>query len=95
MAKRIAAEGSRPVLGFFEHMLLLGTRKGPCKFIFIAGMTAADTDYKCIAPGDYRAQYVKILDDLTLLLNEAGATWDDVVSSHLCGRCRRISQIAG
>ena len=25
MAKRIAAEGSRPVLGVFEHMLLLGT----------------------------------------------------------------------
>src|SRR5262245_15203720 len=26
MAKRIAAEGSRPVLGVFEHLLLLGTR---------------------------------------------------------------------
>jgi enamine deaminase RidA (YjgF/YER057c/UK114 family) len=61
---------------FYSRMV---TVKGPCKFIFIAGMTAADMDYKCIAPGDYRAQYVKILDDLTLLLTEAGATWDDVV----------------
>ena len=35
------------------------TVKGPCKFIFIAGLTAADINYKCVAPGDCRAQYIQ------------------------------------
>jgi enamine deaminase RidA (YjgF/YER057c/UK114 family) len=55
------------------------TVKGPCKFIFIAGLTAADKNYKCVAPGDCRAQYINILENLTLQLKAAGATWDDVV----------------
>ena len=41
------------------------TVKGPCKFIFIAGLTAADNNYKCVAPGDCRAQYINILENLT------------------------------
>jgi enamine deaminase RidA (YjgF/YER057c/UK114 family) len=55
------------------------TVKGPCKFIFIAGLTAADMNYKCVAPGDCRAQYINILENLTVQLEAAGATWDDVV----------------
>jgi enamine deaminase RidA (YjgF/YER057c/UK114 family) len=55
------------------------TVKGPCKFIFIAGLTAADKNYRCIAPGDYRKQYINILENQTLQLSAAGATWDDVV----------------
>ena len=55
------------------------TVKGPCKFIFIAGLTAADINYKCVAPGDCRAQYIDILKNLTVQLEAAGATWDDVV----------------
>ena len=30
-------------------------------------------------PGDVRAQYVAVLEGLTVLLKAAGATWDDVV----------------
>jgi enamine deaminase RidA (YjgF/YER057c/UK114 family) len=61
---------------FFTRVV---TVKGPCKFIFIAGLTAADKNYRCIAPGDYRRQYINILENLTLQLSAAGATWDNVV----------------
>jgi len=61
---------------FFTRVV---TVKGPSKMVFIAGLTAADEFYRCVAPGDYRAQYVNIVGNLTLQLNAAGATWDDVV----------------
>jgi enamine deaminase RidA (YjgF/YER057c/UK114 family) len=61
---------------FFTRVV---TIKGACKLIFIAGLTAADKNYKCVAPGNYRAQYEDILKNLTLQLNAAGAGWDDVV----------------
>ena len=67
--------------GLFKHPAFtrVVTVKGPCKFIFIAGLTAADINYKCVAPGDTRAQFIHILENLTVQLQAAGATWDDVV----------------
>ena len=53
--------------------------KGPMKIIFIAGQTPSDDNYQPIAVGDYRAQYIVVINNLSLLLKEAGATWDDVV----------------
>jgi enamine deaminase RidA (YjgF/YER057c/UK114 family) len=55
------------------------TVKGPCKFIFIAGMTPSDENYKAVAKGDYRRQYERVIEGLTIALEAAGATWDDVV----------------
>ena len=55
------------------------TVKGPCKFIFIAGQTASDDDYVPVGVGDYRLQYERIIEALTVQLTAAGATWDDVV----------------
>jgi enamine deaminase RidA (YjgF/YER057c/UK114 family) len=49
------------------------------KMIFIAGQTPSDMDYKCIAPGDYKAQYVAVMEGLKTPLQAAGATLDDVV----------------
>src|ERR1051326_8067334 len=65
----------------FQHPFFtrIVTVKGPCKFIFIAGLTAADKNYRCVAPGDYRKQYINILENLALQLTAVGATWDDVV----------------
>jgi enamine deaminase RidA (YjgF/YER057c/UK114 family) len=67
--------------GLYKHPFFtrVVTVQGPSKLVFIAGLTAADENYKCVAPGDYRAQYVNILGNLTVLLEAAGATWDDVV----------------
>lgn len=67
--------------GFFNHPAFnrAVTVTGPSKLVFVAGLTAADEHYQCVAPGDYRAQYVHVLEKLDVLLKEAGATWDDVV----------------
>jgi enamine deaminase RidA (YjgF/YER057c/UK114 family) len=55
------------------------TVKGPCKFIFIAGMTPSDDDYQPVHKGDYRRQYERVIEGLTIQLAAAGATWDDVI----------------
>jgi enamine deaminase RidA (YjgF/YER057c/UK114 family) len=51
----------------------------PSTLIFIAGQTPADDQYQPLFPGDLRAQYIAVLEGLTLELKAAGATWDDVV----------------
>jgi enamine deaminase RidA (YjgF/YER057c/UK114 family) len=53
--------------------------KNPTELIFIAGQTPADDNYKPLHPGDLRAQYLAVLDGLTLELKAAGASWEDVV----------------
>jgi enamine deaminase RidA (YjgF/YER057c/UK114 family) len=53
--------------------------KGPMKILFIAGQTASDENYRPVAKGDYRGQYIKVIEGLTAQLAAAGATWDDVV----------------
>ena len=62
------------------------TVKGPCKFIFIAGQTPSDENYKAVAPGDYKAQYLRVIDALTIQLKAAGATWNDVVYRRIYAR---------
>jgi enamine deaminase RidA (YjgF/YER057c/UK114 family) len=55
------------------------TVQGDMKMIFIAGQTASDENYQCIAPGDLRAQYIHVMNNLEIQLKAAGADWDDVV----------------
>jgi enamine deaminase RidA (YjgF/YER057c/UK114 family) len=49
------------------------------KMIFVAGQTPSDMEYKCVTPGDYKAQYIALMDGLKMALQAAGATLDDVV----------------
>lgn len=51
--------------------------------IYVAGQGAFDTDMNLVGKGDYRAQAVKAFQNLTLALAAAGATPEDVVSSHM------------
>ena len=55
------------------------TVKGPCKFIFIAGQTPSGDNYEPVAKGDYKKQYERVIEGLTIQLKAAGATWNDVV----------------
>lgn len=55
------------------------TVSSPSKFHFIAGMTPADENYKCVAPGDYLKQYYHVMHCLDICLKKVDATWDDVV----------------
>jgi len=53
---------------------------GPNRLIFIAGQLGLDIDNKLVgAPGDFRAQAEKAIDNLKLALADAGATLKDVV----------------
>jgi enamine deaminase RidA (YjgF/YER057c/UK114 family) len=47
--------------------------------VFIAGQTPSDAQYEPVAVGDLRAQYLHVMDALSLQLEAAGATWADVV----------------
>lgn len=67
--------------GVFKHPAYTGvvTVTSPQKFHFIAGRCAADDDYNCTAPGDFAAQYRRVMELLDIELKAVGATWEDVV----------------
>ncbi len=67
--------------GVYKHPAFtrVVTVKGPMKIIFIAGQTPSNENYQCIAPGDFRAQFVAVMESLEIQLKAAGASWDDVV----------------
>ncbi len=67
--------------GVYKHPAFtrVVTVKGPMKIIFIAGQTPSDENYQCIAPGDFRAQFIAVMENLEFQLKAAGASWDDVV----------------
>lgn len=67
--------------GFFRHpgYSRVVTLEGPMKLVLVAGLTASDENYRCVAPGDMRAQYLMVMTNLDRLLREAGATFADVV----------------
>jgi len=53
---------------------------GPNRLIFIAGQLGIDLDNKLVgAPGDFRAQATKAIENLKFALADAGATIKDVV----------------
>jgi enamine deaminase RidA (YjgF/YER057c/UK114 family) len=51
----------------------------PSKLIYIAGQVPSDEHYQPVHRGDIRAQYLAVLDGLTIQLKAIGASWDDVV----------------
>jgi enamine deaminase RidA (YjgF/YER057c/UK114 family) len=59
------------------------TITGPSKLIFIAGQTPSDEKYRPVAIGDMRAQYLRVMEALTIQLRAAGASWNDVVYRRL------------
>lgn len=67
--------------GLFNHpnYTRVLTVEKPSKLIYIAGQTPADDNYQPLHPGDVRAQYIAVLEGLTLQLKAAAATWDDAV----------------
>jgi enamine deaminase RidA (YjgF/YER057c/UK114 family) len=67
--------------GIFKHPAFtrVVTVKGPAKLLFVAGQTPSDENYKPVAPGNCRAQYLKVMENLDIQLKAVGATWDDVV----------------
>ncbi|MDG2316683.1 MAG: RidA family protein [Gammaproteobacteria bacterium] len=67
--------------GLYKHpnFTRIITVKGPMKLIFIAGQTPSDGNYNAVSIGDYRAQYITVMENLEIQLKAAEAGWDDVV----------------
>jgi enamine deaminase RidA (YjgF/YER057c/UK114 family) len=67
--------------GVFKHThyTRVLTIEKPSKLIYIAGQTPADDKYQPVHPGDVRAQYIAVLEGLTLQLKAGGASWENVV----------------
>ena len=67
--------------GLYKHpnFTRIITVKGPMKLIVIAGQTPSDENYNAVSIGDYRAQYIAVMENLEIQLEAAGAGWDDVV----------------
>ena len=52
--------------GIYKHPAFtrVVTVKEPIKLVFVAGQTPSDENYEPVAPGDYRAQYVNVMENL-------------------------------
>jgi enamine deaminase RidA (YjgF/YER057c/UK114 family) len=66
--------------GIFEHpnFSRIITVAGPAKIIWFSGQTPQNPDLTCVAPGDYQAQYIDVMNKLAIQLAAVGATWDNV-----------------
>ena len=49
--------------------------------VFVSGQVALDKDGNLVGKGDAYAQAMKLLENMKLVLNEAGATFDNVVQN--------------
>jgi enamine deaminase RidA (YjgF/YER057c/UK114 family) len=67
--------------GLYKHPAFtrVTTLEGPFKLVLVAGQTATDENYKCVAPGNLKAQWVRVMQNLEIQLGAVGATWEDVV----------------
>ena len=51
----------------------------PSRLIYFAGQVSPDANSRPVHVGDIRAQFIAVIDSLTMQLKSIGATWDDVV----------------
>jgi enamine deaminase RidA (YjgF/YER057c/UK114 family) len=54
------------------------TVSGPMKLIFMSGQTPQGDDFGPVFAGDYRAQYLFVMEKIARQLAAVGASWDDV-----------------
>jgi 2-iminobutanoate/2-iminopropanoate deaminase len=65
---------SRPV-GVFSHGVIAEGKK----VLYISGITARDIHGNTVGKGDMRAQTKQVLENMKVVLDEAGATFDNIV----------------
>lgn len=59
------------------------TAPADARLIFLAGSCPLDEEGRTVAPGDYRAQAAKCVENMRTALAEAGATLEDVISTRV------------
>lgn len=82
----VACHASRPIRerpvasGVMNHPAFaqLVTTQGNFKTLYIAGQTSVDANGNCVSPGDFRGQYVQVMENLSKVLAAGGASFSDV-----------------
>lgn len=64
--------------GLWSHGICVTV--GAAKLVFISGQTARHADGRPLPDDDFEAQFERVYESLELVLHEAGASFDDVVS---------------
>ena len=78
-----AAESRRQRIepeGLFDHPAYthLVTVEGNWKTLYVAGQISVDENFNCVGRGDWRAQYLQVMENLKIALNAGGATFSDI-----------------
>lgn len=78
MSDKVIVSGRKlsPPLGVYSHAVRIPPGRG---LLFISGLTARDSDGRTVAPGDIKGQTRQVLENMKALLEEAGATLEDIV----------------
>lgn len=75
--KKVVASRKLPApAGVWSPAILIPSGKS---LLFISGTTSRGPDGSVVGPGDIRVQTQQTLNNLEVILSEAGATFDDVV----------------
>lgn len=70
----ISSRLSKPV-GVFSHAVKAEGKQ----FLFISGLTARDINGSIVGKGDMKAQTRQILENMKIILEDAGASFDHIV----------------
>jgi len=73
--KRVNPESLGPPIAAFSNGVVAGN------FIFVAGQAALGPDWEVLFPDDIIRQTEFVIDRIATVLNEAGATLEDVVAT--------------
>lgn len=76
---KINSKDAAQKLGSYSHGYSI--QVGDAKIIFTTGQIALDKDGQVVAPDDIEKQTEFVLESLERILNEAGASLDDVVKA--------------
>ena len=71
--------------GLYDHPAYthLITVEGSLKTLYLAGQISVDKEFKCVGPGDWRAQYIQVMENLKVVLAAGGATLSDITQMRL------------
>lgn len=72
--KKINPDGLFKAKGFTQAVSSTGT-----KTVFVSGQLPWDSNAQLVGEGDVEAQTRQVFKNITCVLDEVGATWDDVV----------------
>ena len=93
--EKITPKGGAPVMGFYSPGMSVDI--GDSTIIFVTGQIARHEDGTPVAPGDFGTQTEFIFKKIEAVLNDAGASIDDVVKANIyatdIGKFKEISEV--